>query len=67
VSYCASNALRGELSLNEIELPTVVLTTSDERAIHDAARQAGASAIYVKPQSEAGLAQIASTVVSTFG
>ena len=61
------HALRGELSLNEIELPTVVLTTNDERAIHDAARQAGASAIYVKPQSEAGLTQIASTVVSTFG
>lgn len=60
------HALRGELNLNEIELPTIVLTTSDERAIHDAARQAGASAIYVKPQSEAGLAQIASKVVSTY-
>ena len=60
-------ALRGELRLADAKVPTVVLTTSNEHAVHDAARQAGASAIYVKPHSEAGLTQIASKVVRAYG
>jgi two-component system, chemotaxis family, chemotaxis protein CheY len=30
---------------------TVVLTTSDQQAIHDAARKAGANAVFVKPNT----------------
>ena len=60
------NSLRGELSLSEPGLPTIVLTTSDEAAVHEAAREAGATAIYVKPQSEAGLTNIAAKVVRCY-
>lgn len=60
------NSLRGELSLSEPGLPTIVLTTSHEASVHEAAREAGATAIYVKPQTEAGLTNIASKVVRCY-
>ena len=61
-------AMRGELSLtSNPALPMIVLTTSDQEAVHDAARQAGATTLFVKPQSEAALARIASMVIRHHG
>ena len=44
---------------------TVVLTTSDQKAIHDAARAAGANAVFVKPNKLDELIGILGTVLES--
>jgi two-component system, chemotaxis family, chemotaxis protein CheY len=44
---------------------TVVLTTSDQQAIHDAARTAGANAVFVKPNTLDELIGILRTVLES--
>jgi two-component system, chemotaxis family, chemotaxis protein CheY len=44
---------------------TVVLTTSDQKAIHDAARAAGANAVFVKPNKLEELIGILATVLES--
>lgn len=54
--------LRGALELAQV--PAVVLTTSTEKPLHDAARQAGADAVFVKPNSQAELVEIAKAILN---
>ena len=54
--------LRNELALET--LPAVVLTTSHEKTVHDAALAAGADRIFVKPNTVAELEAIARQIVS---
>jgi two-component system, chemotaxis family, chemotaxis protein CheY len=58
-------ALRSLFGLTEIR--TVVLTTSDQQAIHDAAKAAGANAVFVKPNKLDELIGILQTVVAGLG
>jgi CheY-like chemotaxis protein len=44
---------------------TVVLTTSDQKAIHDEAKAAGANAVYVKPNKLEELIGILATVLES--
>ena len=53
--------LRGRLEL--VEIPAVVLTTSPDQPLHDAARAAGTNAVFVKPNSQIELLKIAKTIM----
>jgi CheY-like chemotaxis protein len=46
---------------------TVVLTTSDQKAIHDAAKAAGANAVFVKPNKLEELIGILRTILTGAG
>jgi two-component system, chemotaxis family, chemotaxis protein CheY len=53
--------LRGEFGLKNV--PTIVLTTSDETSIHAAALSSGADYVFVKPNSYSELLVIAGKVM----
>jgi len=53
--------LRSEMELGEI--PTAVLTTSTETPVHEAALQAGANAVFAKPNTQAELVVIAHRIL----
>ncbi len=53
--------LRGEFGLKNV--PTIVLTTSDEKSIHAAALSSGADHVFVKPSRFAELLAIADKVI----
>jgi CheY-like chemotaxis protein len=56
-------ALRTVFELNAI--CTVVLTTSDQKAIHDEAKAAGANAVFVKPNTLDELIGVLATVLES--
>lgn len=57
--------LRGEMGIPD--LPAVVLTTSTEQVIHDAARANGADAVFAKPNQQRELVAIARRIFDLGG
>jgi two-component system chemotaxis response regulator CheY len=54
--------LRSEMAL--VDVPTVVLTTSTEKPVHDEALNSGANAVFAKPNSQGELVAIARKMLS---
>jgi Response regulators consisting of a CheY-like receiver domain and a winged-helix DNA-binding domain len=49
------------------DVPTIVVTTSHEDAVHRAAKDAGADAVHVKPDTPGGFAGIVSAIIRSCG
>ncbi len=49
-----------------IDIPVIVLTTSDQEAVHAEAREAGADDVFVKPDTQDKLVAIVRTIVDRY-